>query len=217
MVTNKQLENLLKIQDELNILTCGKNWKSGICERSGKRISWKSAIIAECGEALESLGYKHWKKQDTNMINAQIELIDILHFLLSQALNFYDKPETIIDLSNKTYLFCEYSLSRIELIIKILESSIFDAPVVAIKYLFEHSDKFDLTTQQIYDLYMAKHWLNGFRQENGYQSGTYIKMQKYPEFSETLEDNELLLLLVKCYGLERAKELFASNYETILN
>jgi dimeric dUTPase (all-alpha-NTP-PPase superfamily) len=215
MVTDEQYIELLELQDRLNVATCGENWKLGTCEKSGKEINWESAIIAECGEALESLGYKHWKKQEIDMNNAQMELVDILHFLLSYALSAYGKPEIIVNLLNRDYSLCDDSVSNIEVVIKILEFSLFSAPVVAIKYLFEHSDKFDMTAQQVYDLYMAKHWLNGFRQENGYQSGTYIKIQTYPQLSEPIEDNELLVLLVKDYGLEKAKELFANNYKNI--
>jgi dimeric dUTPase (all-alpha-NTP-PPase superfamily) len=215
MVDNKQFENLLELQDKLNIATCGENWKSGICEKSGKIIDWKSAVIAECGEALESLGYKHWKKQDIDMNNAQMELIDILHFLLSQALSLHGKDEAMNFKINKNDVSFKDDLSCIEAIIEILEFSLVNTPVAAIKYIFDNSDKFDLTTQQIYDLYMAKHWLNGFRQENGYQDGTYIKVQTYPEIDEPIEDNMLVVLLVKDYGLDEAKELFVNNYKRL--
>jgi dimeric dUTPase (all-alpha-NTP-PPase superfamily) len=215
MVEIEQFKNLLELQDELNIATCGEKWKAGICEKSGKTICWKSAVTAECGEALESLGYKHWKKQDIDMNNAQMELIDILHFLLSQALSLHGTSENIATRFIKDNISYKDDLSNIESIAEILELSLIDAPIAAIEYLFDNSDKFNLTTQQIYDLYMAKHWLNGFRQENGYQDGTYIKLQTYPEITETIEDNELVVLLVKDHGLDKAKELFASNYKLL--
>jgi dimeric dUTPase (all-alpha-NTP-PPase superfamily) len=41
------------------------------------------ALQQETCEAIDSVAWKWWKKQDDNWNNAKIELVDILHFLVS--------------------------------------------------------------------------------------------------------------------------------------
>jgi hypothetical protein len=55
-------------------------------------------------------------------------------------------------------------------------------------------------------MYVAKNWLNTFRQENGYKDGTYRKI------IDGVEDNKLLFKLVEEHGLEVAKEKFIEVY-----
>ena len=54
-----------------------------------KNLNWNSAIIAESGELLDSLGYKWWKKQEPDMDNVKVEAIDLLHFVISESLQFF--------------------------------------------------------------------------------------------------------------------------------
>ena len=51
-----------------------------------KGFNWNSAIIAESGELLDSLGYKWWKKVVPDMENVKVEAIDLLHFVISDYL-----------------------------------------------------------------------------------------------------------------------------------
>ena len=51
-----------------------------------KNFNWNSAIIAESGELLDSLGYKWWKKQEPDMENVKVEAIDLLHFVISDRI-----------------------------------------------------------------------------------------------------------------------------------
>ena len=51
-----------------------------------KNFNWNSAIIAESGELLDSLGYKWWKKQEPDMENVKVEAIDLLHFVISEEI-----------------------------------------------------------------------------------------------------------------------------------
>ena len=64
-----------------------------------KDFNWNSAIIAESGELLDSLGYKWWKKQEPDMKNVKVEAIDLLHFVISEEIqrhhrNFYKSERT---------------------------------------------------------------------------------------------------------------------------
>ena len=59
-----------------------------------KNLNWNSAIIAESGELLGSLGYKWWKKQTLDMENVKVEAIDLLHFVISESMQYYFKHTT---------------------------------------------------------------------------------------------------------------------------
>ena len=48
-----------------------------------QNFEWYRAIWIECGELIEHFGYKWWKKQDTDIEQVRLEVIDIWHFGLS--------------------------------------------------------------------------------------------------------------------------------------
>ena len=79
----EQIAKLLSMQDELNTYI-HPEWKS-------QGFNWNLAIIDECMEIHGHLGWKWWKKDyqvgmtKENKKQIQLEVIDILHFALSQA------------------------------------------------------------------------------------------------------------------------------------
>jgi len=86
----KRLIEFTEIQNELNIHTCGEDWRDGICSKSGKEIDWFKCTLVELGEMLESAAYKHWKHQEEDKDNIKMELVDVLHFILSNFIRVYD-------------------------------------------------------------------------------------------------------------------------------
>ena len=50
------------------------------------RYPYMRAVVIEAAEAIEHHGWKWWKKQEKDLPQLQMELIDIWHFLLSQIL-----------------------------------------------------------------------------------------------------------------------------------
>jgi len=49
-------------------------------------FEWYRAIWVECAEMLDHYGWKWWKKQELDLAQLQMELIDIWHFILSEIL-----------------------------------------------------------------------------------------------------------------------------------
>jgi len=175
-----KLENykkMVELQHTLNIQTAGEEYLE-------KNLKWNSAIIAESGEMLESLGYKWWKKQEVDLDNAKVEAIDLLHFVISDCIqmhhNFKSGNKTIsytVDMFSDCFddkhisaRFIE-KLSIIELIVEL------NFRVVNVfETLKEIFTKLEMTNEDVYIAYIVKNCLNKFRQDNGYKDGTYNKI-----------------------------------------
>lgn len=102
--TVEQVEKLLAMQDQLNSYI-HPEWKK-------QNFDWNFAIIDECREIKEHLGWKWWKEgyqqglTEQNRKQVQLEVIDILHFVLSIAEESAgkDKASTVQRWLNATYL-----------------------------------------------------------------------------------------------------------------
>ena len=145
----------------------------------GKNLNWNSAIIAESGELLDSLGYKWWKKQAPDMDNVKVEAIDLLHFVISDAIQLLHNCSGEIDLiliaatfedhfNNSDGYLDGLSLNRL---VDELNYNRWNRFIV-MKKMFQH---LDMSNEDVYVAYIVKNCLNKFRQHNGYKDGTYIK------------------------------------------
>jgi hypothetical protein len=181
-----QLEELAKMQDTLNSMTCMGNFGHADWKKEG--WDWGLAVIDEVLEIHGHLGWKWWKgsdhyKQGINIDNKkqiQLEVIDILHFGLSKSMQAGQKFEPTSQLPPVWDL--DDALS--ELLVNSEQTSFswyaFDALCKAL----------DLTASEIIDIYTGKYALNIFRQDCGYGEGTYQKQWLIPEISiKYQEDN----------------------------
>jgi dimeric dUTPase (all-alpha-NTP-PPase superfamily) len=88
------LEELFRLQHDFNIKTNGGNYLSGVAN-NGKKISWLRCINLEVAEAIESTPYKHWKDGELDIDNVEMEVTDILHFLISKTIEIVYKHTTL--------------------------------------------------------------------------------------------------------------------------
>ena len=114
------------------------------------RYPYLRAVLIEGAEAIEHHGWKWWKKQDKDLAQLQMELIDIWHFILSELLleNNGDQSaslaqlldglnraqsETHIDFDNRQYHLQQIDLiGKLELLIALsavrrIELAVFEA------------------------------------------------------------------------------------------
>ncbi|WP_455757739.1 dUTP diphosphatase [Sulfurimonas sp.] len=185
---------MLQLQAQLNDATNGENWTKGIT-KNDKVINWKRCIYMECAEMIDSFSWKHWKSinQEPDWDNLQIEVVDVWHFIMSLAIEYYsrnlkggiedlainisqlDSFSTIDkklhdfgsqdDVINKVENIMLLSLSKDELQIEEIIADFFDLVVMS-----------GLDLETLYKLYVGKNILNQFRQDNGYKDGSYIKV-----------------------------------------
>lgn len=90
----KTSKEVIALQDKFNNETNGFAWRKGIT-KNGKIIDWDLALLQETSEMIDSVSWKHWKNIDkpADIGNIKIELVDILHFLISRMLVDYSKKE----------------------------------------------------------------------------------------------------------------------------
>jgi dimeric dUTPase (all-alpha-NTP-PPase superfamily) len=183
---------MLKLQQELNDATNGKNWEAGLT-KNNKKIDWRRCIYLEAAELVDSYPWKHWKNIDASpdYENIKIEIVDIWHFVMSEALRLYkiEKKGSITDLANaitamqsfeeflsadKEEVLESYAqIEQVEEMIRVLFCSRdIDALLNA---FFTMSSKLNLKLPELYELYIGKNILNKFRQDHGYKEGSYLK------------------------------------------
>ncbi len=85
-----KIKQMLQLQQALNDATGGTGWEKGLTNR-GKIIDWKRCIYLEAAELIDSYPWKHWKNIDAkpDYENIKIEVVDIWHFVMSEALRRY--------------------------------------------------------------------------------------------------------------------------------
>lgn len=203
------LEEMLKLQHNFN-LSLDRDYLD-------HNYDWQAAILVEVGELLEAEGYQWWKKTEVDTEGIGIELVDILHFVLSfmiqtnyNQLSFQNKasgPENQVDpldfheLAQEAENFwpsCEEihsdpERSKISPFIYTIFENSGDIASYFLDYLvLAHKYYTDL---EIYQMYLMKNALNKLRQTYGYIDGKYSKLWEYECY--LIEDNRVALKILK--------------------
>ena len=85
----QQLLTMLELQNDMNTKVHAQ-WQT-------QNFEWYRAIWVECAELLDHWGWKWWKKQNPDIGQIALELVDIWHFGLSIMLLKGDSPESIAE------------------------------------------------------------------------------------------------------------------------
>lgn len=171
------LREMLALQNELNSVI-DSDWVNA-------KNPFLRAAFVEAAEALDHHGWKWWKSQAPDFYQLQMELIDILHFYLSDVLAEFDVD---MDLSTKAVMAeisedgvffdgASYNLADLD-IPRLLE--LLGAMAAARRRSFAILDRLiercSLGWDEAFQIYVSKNILNLFRQANGYKEGSYIKI-----------------------------------------
>ena len=153
---------------------------------------WYRAIWTECAEMLDHYGWKWWKHQQPDLDQVKLELVDILHFaisdyLLKQASNLQIAEQILNELSIESKIEDIRAAIEAMALTTIQNKSMHFAIFANLMFLLE------MDFDQLYRLYVGKNVLNFFRQDNGYKDGSYIKVWSGREDNEHLSEllNEL--------------------------
>ncbi len=182
------LNTMAQMQDEHNALV-HPQWRD-------QGHTYYRAIWVECAEMLDHFGWKWWKKQDADLDQVKLELVDIWHFGLSEMLR-----------SGPVDVAIAAQLSEIQAVHTDLEQDVraenFRLAIEQLAASSLASKSFDLSAfksamaslpmqlPELYGMYIGKNILNRFRQNNGYKSGEYRKLW------QGREDNEHLVELLE--------------------
>ncbi|MFM7810848.1 MAG: dUTP diphosphatase [Acinetobacter junii] len=191
MFTENQMKLMLQMQHEMNTLIDA-NWVQN-------QNPFMLAAALEMGEAIEHYGWKWWKKQTPDMNQVKMEMADIWHFMLSQIyLDLQNFPNDIVindflDVPMNERAFnadtCiqDYKLLSDLSLMQLLMGS-FTLSIVNVPVFLHLCNRFGLSSEDLFKLYVGKNVLNEFRQHNGYKEGTYIKVWSLREDNEYLTD-----------------------------
>ena len=174
------LVNMLEMQNGMNTRVHD-NWVD-------QDFAWYRAAWIECGELIEHYGYKWWKKQQPDLEQVQLEVIDIWHFGMS-ALFEDDKStqqiadEIMADLAGHQPSGLGVREATEALALHCLQSQGF-SPSRFWDLMLAAGLDFD----SLYSAYVGKNVLNFFRQDHGYKDGSYVKNWGGREDNEHLSE-----------------------------
>jgi dimeric dUTPase (all-alpha-NTP-PPase superfamily) len=195
MLLTEQASTMLSLQTSMNIKV-DPNWVKA-------RYPYLRAVIIEAAEAIEHHGWKWWKKQEKDLPQLQMELIDIWHFILSEILlrNQADQDKSltaltdslsdsstqnVINFDDQQFLINELDLiEKFELLIALSVSRRIELALFA-----SIMTDCEISWTELYCQYVGKNVLNMFRQDKGYKEGTYQKTWN------GREDNEYLVEII---------------------
>ncbi|WP_457638705.1 dUTP diphosphatase [Persephonella sp.] len=211
-----RLLQMFQLQDRLN-RKINENWREVRTKEDFARATW-----IECAELVDSLPWKWWKKQEPDMDNVQIEVVDIWHFIMSYILMDFPAPEEAVE-SEAVNLFIkgvnedftevnvsgEYinhylgetdSYRKIIFLTERVAEGFLKNDASEGVFFFGLLVKNTISLKKLYLLYTGKNILNHIRQEKGYNKGQYRKL------INGMEDNRYLFELVKEVSDEKELE-----------
>ncbi len=183
MLTHNQILHMLTLQNDMNSKV-NPNWAHA-------NNDWMLAAMIETVEAIDHHGWKWWKKQEPDMKQLQMELVDVWHFALSAYIVGYkdrtlllaDEIEKIISIESKSLMYTDNTLlQNLRLHVKFMANDEFNLGL-----FLTTLKQSGMTQEDLYKKYIGKNVLNFFRQDNGYKEGTYQKMWGEREDNEHLE------------------------------
>lgn len=156
----------------------------------GKSLEFDYCLAAsqEIAEFINSYGYSWWSKEPQDLENCKMEIVDAVHFMLSQSIIL---EGTIEKAAKQIYVNWLVSMSSLrwkdsnvletaKLLLARLciindrdiqgGADLEESPWV---FLFALAKSIGLTLPKLYTLYMAKSLLNAFRQKNHYKKGVF--------------------------------------------
>ncbi len=184
MITKTQMTDMLSLQDMMN-QKVNPDWRT-------QGFQWYRAIWTECAELLDHYGWKWWKKQTPDIEQIKLEIVDIWHFGMSIfLLDNEDHPalaENIIGQWNTTPGSTKADFRDT---VEALACNALQTRSLSIPLFAQLMHLADMSPDELYRQYVGKNVLNFFRQDHGYQDGTYIKVWNGKE------DNEILAQIIQ--------------------
>ena len=170
---------MLELQDAMNARV-NSGWRMANSE-------WYRAIWTECAEMLDHYGWKWWKHQQPDLDQVRLELVDILHFAMSDYL-LQDNDNEAVASRILAELACPGSINDIRLAIESMAQSTIANQSMHFSEFANIMQLIEMDFDQLYRMYVGKNVLNFFRQDHGYKDGSYIKVWQGREDNEHLAE-----------------------------
>jgi len=149
--------------------------------------AWYRAIWTECAEMLDHYGWKWWKHQQPDLEQVQLELVDIMHFAMSDYL-LEDADNDAVAERIQAELLRPAKNDDVRLAIEALAQSTIAHESMHFSDFASVMRLIEMDFDQLYRLYVGKNVLNFFRQDHGYKDGSYLKIWDGREDNEHLAE-----------------------------
>lgn len=179
--------NMLQMQHRMNTRV-HEHWIA-------QNFEWYRAAWIECGELMDHVGYKWWKKQTPDMEQVRLEVVDIWHFGLSALFDIEtDLPDLAkaisasFDAASTDEGAPESDVAQIRAATEALAQHALASKTFSVPLFAALMRACGLSADDLYRHYVGKNVLNFFRQDHGYQDGTYVKQWQGREDNEHLSE-----------------------------
>lgn len=184
----RQIAEMVSLQSKMNSIV-NPNWATA-------RYPFLRAAMVEAVEAIEHYSWKWWKKQNPDMKQVQMEIVDIVHFIISDYIVEKTKEalwdanqdditaEVVEEIFSDVYGAVpsyEPVIEQLQHIVRLSASNVNAFPEV-----MGLLPMIDMDWNKLYSMYIGKNALNTFRQAYGYKTGEYIKVWNGKEDNEHL-------------------------------
>ncbi len=200
-----KIASMLEMQNNMN-LKVHLDWVN-------QDFDWYRAIWIESAELMDHHGWKWWKHQQCDLEQVKLELIDIWHFGLSIIITKQGDNEQISNQIEQTLLNAlsqDHSDYNFLKTVETFASNTLKTEDFSIELFAAMMKGCDMDVDDLYRRYVGKNVLNFFRQDHGYQDGTYIKVWS------GMEDNEHLVEIVRILDVE-SKSFKDDIYSNLLS
>ena len=174
------------------------------------------SIIARCGwnvRNARSLRLEVVEKQDGDLDQVKLELVDIWHFALSELLRNGEIDASIAEaidgVAPALAATPEAQAEQFRLAIEALAVSCLRTRSFELQPFLDAMAALPMAFEELFALYIGKNMLNRFRQNNGYKTGEYRKLWS------GREDNEHLIELLEELNVPAA-ELPEALYDALV-
>jgi dimeric dUTPase (all-alpha-NTP-PPase superfamily) len=174
-----QLMTMLEMQDAMNARV-NPDWRQ-------QGNAWYRAIWTECAEMLDHYGWKWWKHQQPDLDQVRLELVDILHFAMSDYL-LSDADNEVVAARIEAELRDPRQALDLRIAIETMAQSTIARQSMHFSDFANLMALLEMDFDALYRGYVGKNVLNFFRQDNGYKDGSYIKVWNGREDNEHLVD-----------------------------
>jgi dimeric dUTPase (all-alpha-NTP-PPase superfamily) len=186
------IRTMLKLQDEMNTRV-NPSWR-----KAG--YPWYRAVWVECAEMMDHNGWKWWKKQEPNLAQLHLELVDVWHFGLSDLTASTRFTQGVDDIVDTFRLWQDDEHPDVCQLIEDLAANTLGDRRFYLNGFTRLCANVGLPLEALYRQYIGKNALNFFRQDHGYKTGEYIK---HWDPMTGAEDNVYLAKLLEDDTLEQ--------------
>jgi dimeric dUTPase (all-alpha-NTP-PPase superfamily) len=173
----KQLLIMLEMQDAMNTRV-NADWRK-------RDNAWYRAIWTECAEMLDHYGWKWWKHQQPDLEQVRLELVDIMHFAMSDYLLKDDDIEAVAE-RIEAELRAPRQAPDLRVAIESMAQSTIARQSMHFSDFASLMQLLEMDFDDLYRSYVGKNVLNFFRQDHGYKDGSYLKLWNGREDNEHL-------------------------------